>query len=114
MSGTWDADNRRLFDESFAAETWSLILVDGVRAGVMAVDDRPAEIFLSRIYLLPEFQQKGIGTTLMGQLIERAKAARKPLRLRVLRVNPARSLYERLGFSVTESTPDRHYMEYRP
>lgn len=41
-------------------------------------------------------------------------AERKPLRLRVLVVNPEKSLYERLGFSVTTSSPTHHYTEYLP
>ncbi len=44
-------------------------------------------------------------------LIAEAKAAGKPLRLRVLSVDPARRLYEREGFRVTSSTPERFYME---
>jgi ribosomal protein S18 acetylase RimI-like enzyme len=41
-----------------------------------------------------------------------ARDANKPLRLRVLGVNPAKRLYERLGFVVTETTNERYYMEY--
>jgi GNAT superfamily N-acetyltransferase len=112
--GSWDADmQRRRSDESFDAATYSLIVVDRVWAGILAVEDRPAEIFVSKIFLLPRFQRRGIGSTLIGQLIERADSAGKPLRLRVLIVNPARSLYERLGFVITRSTPEHHYMEYR-
>lgn len=36
-----------------------------------------------------------------------------PIKLRVLTINPARELYERLGFSVVRSTAEHHYMEYR-
>jgi GNAT superfamily N-acetyltransferase len=113
--GVWDAnDQRRRLEESFDPSIYRLIVVDRVRAGILAVEDRPSEIFISRIFLLPRFQRQGIGSTLMGQLIEWARAERKPLRLRVLVVNPARSLYERLGFSITTSSPTHHYMEYWP
>jgi hypothetical protein len=44
-------------------------------------------------------------------LIAEARSCGKPLRLRVLSVNRARRLYEREGFRVTESTPERYYME---
>jgi Acetyltransferases len=113
--GVWDVNaQRRRLEKSFDPSTYSLIVVDRVRAGILAVEDRPFEIFISRIFLLPGFQRQRIGSTLMGQLIERAHAERKPLRLHVLVVNPARSLYERLGFSVTNSSPTHHYMEYCP
>jgi len=34
-----------------------------------------------------------------------------PLRLRFLKSNPALCLYERLGFRVSSTTPERVYME---
>jgi GNAT superfamily N-acetyltransferase len=114
--GTWDCDaQRRRPDESFDVASSSIVLVDGQRAGVLVVEYREAEVFLSRIFLLPAYQRKGVGTALMGRLINGAQAERKPLRLRVLRVNAeARRLYERLGFTVTYSTADHHYLELRP
>jgi len=110
------ADAQRLrSDEAFDVASWSIVLVDGQRAGILVVEYGAAETFLSRIFLLPEYQRKGVGTVLMGRLINRAQTERKPLRLRVLRVNVgARRLYERLGFTVTHSTADHHYLERRP
>jgi ribosomal protein S18 acetylase RimI-like enzyme len=111
--GQWDAnDQRRRFDENDPTMC-QLIVVDGIRAGILVVDDRPDEIFLARIFVLPAFQRQGIGSALMRSLMERARTAQKPLRLRVMNVNPARHLYERLGFNVTQRTATHFYMEYR-
>ena len=111
--GHWDAnDQRRRSDDNDPANC-RLIVVDGVRVGILVVEDQPDEIFLARIFVLPAFQRCGIGTALIRTLMERARAEDKPLRLRVLIVNPARRLYERLGFTVTQQTPERLYMEYR-
>ena len=111
--GSWEADaQRRRSEASFDLATYRLVVVDDVRAGILVVEDRSSEVFLGKIFLLPEFQKRGIGTVLIRQLIERAAMERKPLRLRVLRVNAgARRLYERLGFVVTHSTADHHYLE---
>jgi GNAT superfamily N-acetyltransferase len=110
--GHWDGnDQRRRSDENEPA-ICRIIVVDGVRAGILVVEDRPDEIFLARIFVLPTFQRRGIGSALIQSLMQRARAERKPLRLRVLAVNPARRLYERLGFTVTHQTPERFYMEY--
>jgi len=114
--GAWDslAQRQRLAD-SFNPAVWNLVLVGDVRAGILVVDDRPAEVFLSRIFLLPKFQRRGVGTVLMRRLINRATHEQKPLRLRVLRVNTgARRLYERLGFAVTRSTTEHDYLEILP
>jgi GNAT superfamily N-acetyltransferase len=112
--GSWDADvQRRRLDESFDPATYSLIMIEDVRAGILVVEDRPSNLFLAKIFLLPEFQRRGVGTLLIEGLIERAKVERKPLRLRVLRVNTAaRRLYAHLGFAVTHSTADHDYLEH--
>jgi GNAT superfamily N-acetyltransferase len=111
--GAWDSvAQRRRLDDSFNPSFWNVVLVGDVRAGILVVEDRPAEFFLSRIFLLPAFQKRGVGTALMRRLINRAKVAQKPLRLRVLRVNTgARRLYERLGFALTRSTTEHDYLE---
>ena len=56
------------------------------------------EIRIVDIALLPEFCNRGIGTTLLRGLQSEAAAAGKPLRIHVERFNPAMRLYERLGF----------------
>ena len=101
--GSWDADiQRQRLEESFDPATYSLITIEKVRAGILVVEDRPSDLFLAKIFLLPEFQRRGIGTVLIGRLIEHATKERKPLRLRVLRVNAAaRRLYARLVFALT-------------
>ncbi|RFU48403.1 N-acetyltransferase [Paraburkholderia sp. DHOC27] len=65
-----------------------------------------------REYGVPSHQRLGIGTALLKRLIAQAHADRKPIRLRVLRVNPARQLYERNGFTIDRSTEERHFMSY--
>jgi len=114
--GSWESDvQRRRSDEAFNRATCSLVMVDDVRAGMLVVEERSSEVFLGKIYLMPEFQNQGVGTVLIRQLIDRANTQQKPLRLRVLRVNSAaRRLYERLGLVVTHSTADHHYLERRP
>jgi ribosomal protein S18 acetylase RimI-like enzyme len=55
---------------------------------------------LYQIQLMPQFQGQGIGAQIIGSLIAEARTAGVGLRLGVLRANPARKLYERLGFVV--------------
>ena len=54
------------------------------------------------IALMPEHRGAGIGTKLLKELQEEAKAAGKKLSIHVERFNPARRLYERLGFQQVE------------
>jgi len=112
--GPWDPsfqwDNTR---KSFHQGTYQIISVQGKAAGLVAVETHDTHLQLEKLYLLPAFQNRGIGTFLVENLIARAASEGKSLRLRVLRVNPARRLYERLGFTVTDMTAERVYMEHR-
>ena len=107
----WDEDwQRRNFIENFDADTGEIITVDGADAGFLSVSERDDEIFLVSIRLLPSFQNRGIGTRLIRDITSRSD---KPVRLRVLKVNPARKLYERLGFSISKDL-DTHFEMTRP
>jgi ribosomal protein S18 acetylase RimI-like enzyme len=82
----------------------SIVTVDDQRAGWLTVNRRPDAINLDQIYLSVGWQNRGIGTFLISQLIEEARAAKVPLKLSTAKINRARRLYERLGFmTVSES-----------
>ena len=94
-------------------ETHQVVELESRPIGCVAARRTPDEVRLSRVFLLPEFQKRGIGTRLVDDVSARADAAGLPVRLRVLRVNPARRLYERVGFAVTGET-DTHFLMERP
>lgn len=103
----WDEEwQRRHFEERFDPDNGLIIVVNGTDAGFWWVNERPDEIFLVSIHLLPEYQRRGIGTRLIRSLTNNSY---KPVRLKVLKVNPARRLYERLGFSISGDL-DTHFM----
>jgi GNAT superfamily N-acetyltransferase len=112
---TWGAfnaaDNRKAVAERIAAGTFSVIRLRGADIGVLCVERHPTHIQLDQLFILPPYQNKGIGTRIVRDLAREAKDAGKPVRLRVLAVNPARALYEREGFRVTMNTLQRIYME---
>ncbi len=60
------------------------------------------EIHLIDIALLPEFRNRGIGTERLMRLQSMGKESVQPVILSVEIFNPAKRLYERLGFTVTE------------
>jgi GNAT superfamily N-acetyltransferase len=103
--------NRKNIAESIAAGIYSIIRFDGQDIGALAVERHSTHIQLTQMYILPSRQNRGIGTWLVRELAREAKESGRPLRLRVLSVNPARRLYEREGFRVTSTTPERVFME---
>lgn len=92
-----------------------IILVNEQAAGRLIVVRRDEEIRLADVALLPEHRGRGIGTTLVKDLLGEAKSSGKPLRLQVEKPNvQARSLYERLGFTTTGENMTHFQMECRP
>lgn len=112
--GQWKAAMVRDFTADAAARgVFSILSMGGKRVGALLVTRHVSHMQLEQIYISPAHQRRGIGTRLLNKLKAEARRSRKPLRLRVLRVNPARGLYEHLGFHVTAVTEERCFMEYR-
>ncbi len=65
------------------------------------------------ITLLPEYRDRQIGSRLIQGLIHEANQAQIPLRLHVLKSNPALRLYQRLGGIQTAQTATHYLMEWR-
>ena len=88
-----------------------VILRDGHPIGRLMVNRAPDQILLVDIALLPEHRNAGIGTALVKTVLSEAASAGKPVVLHVEKFNRARSLYERLGFSIFERSDV--YLEMR-
>jgi ribosomal protein S18 acetylase RimI-like enzyme len=109
--GEWDETwQRETFRRRFSPEDVFILQLDGEDIGMVSVQERTEELFLSRIEILSAYQRRGIGSQVLRELIEQAGAQGKAVALKVLKSNrSARSLYQRLGFGVTGET-DTHYV----
>jgi len=107
----WDDGTKRAFvEQQFTAQdahyranypgaTLDVIEVDGSPAGRLYVHRGPSDIRIMDIALAPPFRGRGIGTSLLRALIAEADASSRKLSIHVEQNNPARSLYDRLGFA---------------
>ncbi|HEY4583867.1 MAG TPA: GNAT family N-acetyltransferase [Lysobacter sp.] len=84
--------------------------LDGRPVGLLKVRRASGEWEIVQIQLGPELQGKGLGRALLQQVIDEATAAGAGLRLSVLKANPARRLYERLGFVVVGEKAQEYVM----
>ena len=97
----WDDDAERAeMQKLLASGVYQIVLVKGRAAGILAVTRLPAGLHLKHVELLPEYQGRGTGTAIIRDLIAQARALQLPVTLHVLDANPARGLYERLGFRI--------------
>jgi ribosomal protein S18 acetylase RimI-like enzyme len=86
------------YREHYHPATFDVIEVDGEPVGRLYVARWEDEIRIIDIALLPEHRGRGIGTSVIRGLLDEAAATGKRLSVHVELNNPARGLYERLGF----------------
>ena len=100
----WDEQVQRDFHaRAFRPGQWQIITAGGTDAGMLHVEYRPGEIYLARIEIHPDYQGRGIGTRVIGALVDEAAHKGQDLVLDVLTVNRrAHALYQQLG--MTEAT----------
>jgi ribosomal protein S18 acetylase RimI-like enzyme len=83
----------------FPAADWLIVEADDAPVGRVYLDRRETDIHLIDISLVEQRRGNGIGTAIMEDLLDLARAEGKTLSLFVEPNNPARRLYERLGFA---------------
>jgi ribosomal protein S18 acetylase RimI-like enzyme len=105
---------RRQYDISYPLRENRIILFDREPAGRLLVDRSEPMWTLVDIALLPAYQNRGIGTLLLDGLLREAAAAGKSVKLHVVQSNPAKNLYERLGFSEVTSSEVYCEMKWSP
>lgn len=109
----WRAERQReVIEGALRSGGMEMITAGGKSIGWIHVNDNADGIDLHQIYLVPAQQRRGIGTDILKHLQARAAALGRPLRLNVLVNNPARRLYERLGFRIERSDTMKHYMTW--
>ncbi|HEX8173533.1 MAG TPA: GNAT family N-acetyltransferase [Pyrinomonadaceae bacterium] len=106
---------RRDYEGRFPQADYQLILFDNEPAGRLWVARTAEQIRLLDIAILPEFQNRRIGTYLLRKLIEESEATGIPLRHMIYKLNTeARRFYERLGFRLIEDERMYLLMERQP
>jgi ribosomal protein S18 acetylase RimI-like enzyme len=99
----WDGETEREdMGRHFRPGSDQIIIVDGKDVGRLAVDHYPNRIELRHIEILPAYQGRGVGAAIIRDILEEARQVNLPVTLMVLNVNPAKRLYERLGFRTVE------------
>ena len=99
------------FNEKWEQADFEVVELAGEPIGAIWTTDEEEYMRLREVFLLSDYQGRGIGTQLVKQELARARRQHKPLRLRVLRENRARALYERLGFAVSSEAETTLWME---
>jgi ribosomal protein S18 acetylase RimI-like enzyme len=88
-----------------------IILRDAVAVGRLYLEPRDSTLHLIDISLVPERRGAGLGGAILADLVAQARTLGKAVSLQVEKTNPARRLYERLGFRTTADNGLYDWME---
>ncbi len=111
----WDENAQR----EFFAQEWrklkpSVILYDNKPIGSICIWNDNESIHIERFYVVREYRNKGIGSHLIKNVLDKADKEKLAARLHVLKINPAISLYKRHGYEVTGEDEIMYWMERKP
>ena len=112
--GHWDEDRHlRHFSSCLEKGNIQIIEYEDAPIGMLQVFDIDGAIEISEIQISPEHQGKGLGSTVIGDIIQKANESKKKVALSTgLKNEGAFRLYKELGFEETRRTDAKVYMEY--
>lgn len=122
----WTDEQKKAFiDHQFSAQKWHyedaypecqflVIEHEGTSIGRLYIDRGPKDIEIVDIALLPEYRGQGIGRVLLQEILDEGQATGKNVTIFVERFNPARHLYDRLGFEHVDDNGVYHHLVWKP
>lgn len=91
---------------------WLIIEQGDERIGRLYLDEWSDQFRIVDISLVPACRGQGIGGAILADILAAALAIDKGVSIHVEKANPARRLYERLGFAVAEDKGVYDLMEW--
>ena len=109
----WDESyQRELHERRFTTQDLRIIQFCGTDVGFLATSRTRATLKVNQLYILPEYQGRGIGTACMARVLNDASLRQKPVVLQVLKVNTRGvAFYQRLGFTIVGETTTHFLMK---
>ena len=113
--GEWNEDTQQKMFAQFIDEFGNnivIITINNKKIGFYHgenIDNNSYEI--GNICIIPEYQGKGIGSTILKDII--AKHRHQDIYLRYFKQNPVERLYLRLGFEIIEEQPYHFKMKLK-
>jgi len=102
---------RERFLASFTPEDTLALVADGERVGFVVIRNRPDHILLDHLYLLPAYQEQGIGAQVLQGIFTHADSAGLSVRVGALKGSRSNDFYQRHGFVLIEAAEwDNYYV----
>ena len=112
----WDESHQReLHNTRFASHDFRIIGFCGTDVGFFATSNTSEMVKLQQLFVLPEYQGRGIGAACMTRIINEANLKHKVVMLQVLKLNTrAIAFYQRMGFVIADDDSRHVRMEKLP
>lgn len=107
---TWGWDEwfqQQEFENKLPAEQFHICLYQGQRVAAWMVRDKPKFLWLEMLLVEPEWQNQGIGRWIVKQLQSDAHKLQKSIKLSIIKANPVKGFYVKMGFELYHS--DEHF-----
>ncbi|MEQ5841906.1 GNAT family N-acetyltransferase [Paraburkholderia acidicola] len=110
--GRFDAQRARdRFLASFDPSLCRYIVTDGTTVGFVVVRPMADHVLLDHLYVLPEHQGKGIGASVLRDVVADANSKSMPIKVGALRGSDSNRFYQRSDFvKVDEGEWDIYYV----
>lgn len=89
-----------------------IILLNSKPVGLLKINRNTDKIEVLQLQIDPSQQGKGLGKTVLTNIINEASLAEKKVVLSVLKTNKAQHLYSSLGFKVVDEDEHSYFMEF--
>ncbi|HKX83976.1 MAG TPA: GNAT family N-acetyltransferase [Pyrinomonadaceae bacterium] len=108
----WSAEQKRVFvahqfaaqdnhyREHYAGASFDLIIFAGEPAGRLYVHRGDQQIEILDITILPEYRNRGIAKSLVGEIINEASRSGRSVVIYIESFNPSQKLFRQLGFKL--------------
>lgn len=103
---------REGFITSLPVRNFQILLCDDQRVGSYHLTHRKDHLLLDMILVAPERQREGFGRYLMERIKENSRTRGLPVRLSVLKTNPAVQFHLASGFQLVEEDPHSFRMAW--
>lgn len=111
----WDeAPQDKYFADDFVVANYYIIRCNDMDVGTIRITVTTTAVEVANLCLIAPARGQGLGAAVMASVETLARRLGKPVELDVMKINPAKHLYDRLGFVTYREDDVLYYMRLSP
>lgn len=116
IKATWGWDEKfqiNGFNNNLKPTDWKIIKINNEEVGGFVLVEKYDHFWLAMLIIKPEHQNRGIGRSVVTYIQSVAKNKSLPLRLSVIKANPVKPFYIKLGFTQYDEDVSFYKLQWR-